>query len=156
MKSVPWYNMLQFIEGLADTEVVSETQSYNLLGHELSWGNGRLVWGSGFSLPPWKFFFHKCWSCEIVYNHSWNIWGWLWFLRGMGHCGKILICVFQRVFASISGIFALAGGIGHWAIILLGLDTFLIFLKPSVVRQLVRQLVHTMFISNDHTSFHLW
>ena len=69
---------------------------------------------------------------------------------------NFLICVFQGVFASISGIFALAGGIGHWAIILLGLDTFLIFLKPSVVRQLVRQLVHTMFISNDHTSFHLW
>ena len=26
----------------------------------------------------------------------------------------------------------------------------------SIVRQLVRQLVYTMFVSNNRTSFHLW
>ena len=29
-------------------------------------------------------------------------------------------------------------------------------LKSQVVRQLMRQLVYTMFISNNRTSFHLW
>ena len=33
---------------------------------------------------------------------------------------------------------------------------FSIFPKSYVVQQLVRQLVFTMFITNNHNSFHLW
>ena len=49
--------------------------------------------------------------------------------------------------------------VGRWTIILWGLDTFVRFpnfLKSWVVRQLVRQLVYTVFISNNRASFHLW
>ena len=46
----------------------------------------------------------------------------------MVHCGKSLISVFQRFFASISEIF-IWRGTGRWAIILWVLDTFLIFPK---------------------------
>ena len=55
--------------------------------------------------------------------------------------------------------FHFGGGAGGWAIIVWGLDSFLMFLnflRSSVVRQLVRQLVYPMFISNNRTSFHLW
>ena len=48
-----------------------------------------------------------------------------------------LIPVFQEFFASIYKFFILAGGTGH-------------------CRQLVRQIVHNMFISNNRASFHLW
>ena len=64
-----------------------------------------------------------------------GIWGWLWFSCGVARCGGegegALVSAFQGVFASIGGVLILAGGrgAGHWAIILLGLDTFLIFAK---------------------------
>ena len=41
--------------------------------------------------------------------------------------GKGLIAVFRGVFASAGEIFILAGRAGHWAIILWGLDNFLMF-----------------------------
>ena len=40
---------------------------------------------------------------------------------------KSLISVFQESFASINKIFILVGGTEHWAIMLWGLNTFLIF-----------------------------
>ena len=57
--------------------------------------------------------------------------------------GKGLTSVFQEFFASINKIFILAGR--------LGTRLFLIFwdLRSYVVRQLVRQLVYTVFISNN-------
>ena len=45
----------------------------------------------------------------------------------MAQYGKSLISVFQKFFAAINKIFILEGGTGHWAIILWGLDTFLLF-----------------------------
>ena len=62
-----------------------------------------------------------------------------------------------RVFEAGSG-FYFGGGAGRWAIILWGLDTFLIFpnFPKILVRQLVRQLVYTMFVSNNRPSLHLW
>ena len=51
--------------------------------------------------------------------------------------GNSLISVFQGFFAIINKIYILAGSL-------------------KVVRQLVSQLLHTMFISNNHASFHLW
>ena len=91
------------------------------------------------------------------------------------HYGKGLSSAFEKIFASANKIFILAGGLGtgHWAIILWNLDTFLIFpnflryffscvgnegrlAANMVVRQLLRQLVYTMSVSNNHPSFHLW
>ena len=54
------------------------------------------------------------------------------------HNGKSLISVFQEFSASISKAFILVwrwGGAGHWAIIMSGLDTFLIF--PNFLRSSV-------------------
>ena len=75
----------------------------------------------------------------------------------IGHSGASLISVFQEFSSSIG---KTGGGAGRWAIILWGLDSFLMFpnfLSLKVVRQLVRQLIFTMFINNNnHTSFNLW
>ena len=46
--------------------------------------------------------------------------------------------------------FYFGGGTGHWGIIL-----FPNFLRSLVLRR-ARQLVYTMFISNNRPSFHLW
>ena len=55
------------------------------------------------------------------------------------HNGKSLISVFREFSASISKVFILVwtggGGAGHWAVILSGLDTFLIF--PNFLRSSV-------------------
>ena len=94
------------------------------------------------------------------------------------HYGKGLTPAFGKFFASANKIFILAGGLatGRWLIIpiiLWNLGTFLIFpnflrfffscvgyegrsAANRVVRQLARQLVYTMSISNNHPSFHLW
>ena len=76
------------------------------------------------------------------------------------HYGKSLISIFQEFFASIDKMFNLGGRLGtrlsfyevfrfSWY--------FLIFQDPKseIVRQLVRQLVYTMFVANNHASFHL-
>ena len=44
----------------------------------------------------------------------------------MVHCQRGSISVFREFYASINGVLISAGG-GRWAIILWGLDTFLIF-----------------------------
>ena len=66
-------------------------------------------------------------------SRLWGIWGRLWFLAGFSFwCGG-------------------------WALRchLWGLNTFLIF--PNINKSwVVRQLTYTMFISNNHTPFHLW
>ena len=74
-----------------------------------------------------------------------GVWGWLSFSCGMAHCGKGLISVFQGFFASIGGACILAGGLG------IGLRHF-----PVSLQSFGNQLVHTIFISNNHASFRLW
>ena len=66
----------------------------------------------------------------------------------MAHYGKSLISIFQEFPASINKIFILAGQLG----------TMLSFYDPKseVVRQLVRQLVYSMYISNNRASFHYY
>ena len=46
---------------------------------------------------------------------------------GIVHRGWGLIAIFRNSFASTSEIFILSGGAGRWAIILWGLETFLIY-----------------------------
>ena len=41
-----------------------------------------------------------------------DIWGWLWFSCGMAQCRGGLIVFFHGFFASIRGVFILAGGLG--------------------------------------------
>ena len=50
----------------------------------------------------------RCRAC----SRSRGIWDWLWFSCGVAHCGRGLFSVFQKCFASISGIFNLAVGLG--------------------------------------------
>ena len=49
----------------------------------------------------------------------------------MAHSGKVLVSVFREFSAAVvragGGVFAGGGGAGRWAIILWGLDTFLMF-----------------------------
>ena len=52
-----------------------------------------------------------------------------WFSCGAARRGKGLMAIFLDLFASTSKIFVLVGGAGHWAIILWGLGTSLIFPK---------------------------
>ena len=75
--------------------------------------------------------------------------------------GKSLISIFQEFSSSISKAFILAGRIGWglsfyvvWAVF----RYFLISWHPKSLgaRQLLRQLVYTMFIGNNRTSLHLW
>ena len=47
-----------------------------------------------------------------AYNRSEDIWGYLWFLCEIPHCGKGLISLFQKFFVSIGKTFILAGGLG--------------------------------------------
>ena len=62
-----------------------------------------------------------------AFGDSRGIWGWLWFSCGVVQFGVGgLISVFRGFFASIGGVFILAGGLGA-GIILWGLDTFLLF-----------------------------
>ena len=85
------------------------------------------------------------------------------------HCGKGLIAIFRDFFASVSEIFISAGHGGGWALGCSSMDSmefghfpnisyFLVSLdlKPYVARQLVSQLVYTMFLSNNRASFDLW
>ena len=71
-----------------------------------------------------------------------------------------LSSIFQEFFASISKISILAGrlgtGLSSYGVLTLSWY-FLISedAKSKVVRQLVRKLVYTMFISNNRASFHL-
>ena len=60
------------------------------------------------------------------------------------------ISIVQEFFAGINGVSILVGQLGT----ILSFDEVLRFF--SVVSQLVRQLVSTMFITNDRTSFDLW
>ena len=60
------------------------------------------------------------------------------------------IAIVQEFFAGISRVSILVGQLGT----ILSFDEVLRFF--SVVSQLVRQLVSTMFITNDRASFDLW
>ena len=60
------------------------------------------------------------------------------------------ISIVQEFFAGINGVSILVGQLGT----ILSFDEVLRFF--SVVSQLVRQLVSTMFITNDRASFDLW
>ena len=63
--------------------------------------------------------------------------------------GKSLISVFLEFFASINKIFILAGRLGTRL-------SFCEVLELFLVRQLVSQLIYTMFISNNCVSFYMW
>ena len=97
----------------------------------------------------------------LYYNNSQDIWDQLQLSCEIGHSGKSLISLFQEFFASIDKAFILAGGVGA-RLSFYEIQTvsryFLISEDPKsqVVWQLVRQLVYTMFISNNRTSFDLW
>ena len=81
---------------------------------------------------------------------------------------KSSISIFHEFFASIGIIFIWGGEAGGGALILWGFLDFSRFLGSwfpkvffflcghGVVRQLVRQLVFNIFITNNHASFHLW
>ena len=62
---------------------------------------------------------------------------------------------FSRVFCWFDKAFILAGGLGA-GLSFFGVWTVSWYFRQLVVRQLVRQLVYTMFISNNRPSFHLW
>ena len=73
----------------------------------------------------------------------------------MVHYGKSLLSVFQEFFDGIDKFFMFVGKLcARLSIILWSIDNFLIF--PNFRRQLVRQHLYTMFISNNRASFHLW
>ena len=74
----------------------------------------------------------------------------------MAHCGKSLIYIFQEFFAMIGKIFILVGGMRTGVSFYRVWKLSWYFLISSVVRELVRQLVYTMFIGNNRASFHLW
>ena len=63
----------------------------------------------------------------------------------MEHCGKSFISVFQDFFASSNKTCILAGRLDA---------RFRHF--PVSLQSFSNQLVYTMFISNNHASFHLW
>ena len=46
------------------------------------------------------------------YNHSENIWDWIWFSCEIAHYGKNLISAFEEFFANIKKVCALAGALG--------------------------------------------
>ena len=72
-------------------------------------------------------------------NQSQNIWDQHWFSCELAHYENSLISVFLELVASINKNFVLSGSLGtrrFW--------------------QLVRQLIYTMFISNNRASLHLW
>ena len=92
---------------------------------------------------------------------SWGIWDWLRFLCGVVHCGGGLVSVFQGFFCWYWRSLHFGGGTGRWPIVLWGFGSILMF--PNFLRISVlscsatrRQLVYTMLISNNRTSFHLW
>ena len=55
---------------------------------------------------------HSYTIASINYNHSQNIWDWLWFSYEIAHYGKTLISVFEDILASVKKILILAGGLG--------------------------------------------
>ena len=65
--------------------------------------------------------------------------------------GESFISIFQQFFASINKIFVW-GTLGYNSMNILDVPKS----KSYVDLQLVRQLVYTMFITNNHASFHLW
>ena len=73
----------------------------------------------------------------LVYSGSRDIWGWLWFSCGMGHSEISLISIFQEFSSNIHKAFIL-GGAGRWAIVLWGLDRFLIFTNFLISQVLSR------------------
>ena len=84
--------------------------------------------------------FTKCLRLTLVFN------------RNSALREKFNFC-FSRVFASINKTFNYAGRLDYHSMKLRNcLD---IFLFAKFVRQLVRQLVYTMLISNNGASFHL-
>ena len=97
---------------------------------------------------------------RLACGRSRGVWGWLWFLCGMVHCGRGLIVIFRDFFASINKIFHFSVGSGDWAIILWVLDAFLIF--PNFLRLWLKlfgkswDYSYIIFISNNRASFHLW
>ena len=97
----------------------------------------------GFVCPSLLLFFNRgyCVSiqCNLLGDGCWGILmrlracggsrgigGWLWFSCGIVHSRKSLIPIFQDFSSSIDRGFILAGGTGHWVIILCTLDSFLI------------------------------
>ena len=94
----------------------------------------------------------------------------------MTHNRKSFISVFQKCSASINKTFILVGGwaLGYhsrqfrhfpdisWSPGILSLFFFCVWaswppqFRSAIVRQLVRQLLNTMFISNNRPSLHLW
>ena len=74
--------------------------------------------------------------------------------------GKAINSIFQQFSASIKKI-EFRWRTGHQTTIQWSFEIFLIFpnflsSKSEVASQLVRQLVYTTFINNNHTSSHLW
>ena len=82
----------------------------------------------------------------LVYSGSRDIWDWLWFSCGMGHSEISLISIFQEFSSNIHKAFILAGGAGRWAIVLWGLDRFLIFPNFLISQVLSRSATREAYL----------